>query len=209
MGMPKRKGQAGARRAFITRRKAMQQLQLSLKDFRRLCIIKGIYPVEPRKKKKGMSASKTYYLRDDINYLSHEPIIWKFWAYKSFLKKVTRLSKRKEHLAVDKLKENPPTYRMDHIVRERYPTFKDALKDLDDALCMLFLYANFAKNRGVPKELVDLSRRLSLEFMHYVIESKSLRKVFISIKGYYYQAEIMGLPITWIVPHQFVLNVCI
>ena len=39
--------------------------------------------------------------------------------------------------------------------------------------------------------------------MHYVIESKSLRKVFVSIKGYYYQAEIMGQTVTWIVPHSF------
>ncbi|XP_074598381.1 pescadillo isoform X1 [Brevipalpus obovatus] len=206
MTQPKRKGQTGAKRAFITRRKAMQKLQLSLKDFRRLCIIKGIYPVEPRKRKRGMSRSKTYYLLDDIRFLASEPIIWKFWEYKTFLKKVTRASHRKEDLLVQNLKDNPPIYRMDHIVKERYPSFTDALKDLDDSLCMCFLYANFAKNRGVPQELTDLCRRLTLEFMHYIIATKSLRKVFISIKGYYYQADVMGITITWIVPHQFVLN---
>ena len=37
----------------------------------------------------------------------------------------------------------------------------------------------------------------------YVIKSKSLRKTFISIKGIYYQAEVMGEKITWLVPHKF------
>ena len=43
--------------------------------------------------------------------------------------------------------------------------------------------------------------------MHYVIVSKSLRKCFISIKGYYFQAEIMGQKITWIMPHKLAYQV--
>lgn len=33
--------------------------------------------------------------------------------------------------------------------------------------------------------------------------SKSFRKVFLSIKGIYYQVEIMGQLVTWIVPYKF------
>ena len=39
---------------------------------------------------------------------------------------------------------------------------------------------------------------LMVEFMHYIIESRSLRKVFLSIKGIYCQAEIEGQTITWL-----------
>ncbi|KAG8936604.1 mRNA-binding ribosome synthesis protein nop7 [Tulasnella sp. 418] len=35
------------------------------------------------------------------------------------------------------------------------------------------------------------------------MRTRSLRKVFLSIKGIYYQAEVMGQTITWIVPYQF------
>ena len=45
-----------------------------------------------------------------------------------------------------------------------------------------------------------VSKRL-VEFMHYVMVTRSLKKVFISIKGYYYQADIMGHKVTWIVAH--------
>lgn len=51
-------------------------------------------------------------------------------------------------------------------------------------------------------------QRLIAEFQTYVANTRSLRKVFFSIKGIYYQAEIKGQTITWIVPYQFSQDVC-
>lgn len=96
-----------------------------------------------------------------------------------------------------------PEIKLDHIVKERYPTFIDALKDLDDCLTLLFLFSTFPSLHLIPREQSNLCRRLTIEFLHYVIASKSLRKVFISIKGYYFQAEIKGQKVTWIVPHYY------
>lgn len=45
--------------------------------------------------------------------------------------------------------------------------------------------------------------------MHYIIASKSLRKCFISIKGYYFQAEIKGQKVTWVMPHKLAYQVYI
>ena len=39
------------------------------------------------------------------------------------------------------LEQTKPVFTLDHLVRERYPTFVHALRDIDDALCMVHLYA--------------------------------------------------------------------
>lgn len=137
----------------------------------------------------------------------HEPIIWKLRDYKIFNRKVGRAKAMRDFASMKRYLDNHPTIKLDHIVKERYPTFIDALKDIDDCLTLCFLFSTFPSINHVPREHSALCRRLTVEFMHAVIEAKALRKVFISIKGYYYQAEFKGQTITWIVPHHFSFEV--
>lgn len=171
----------------MTRKAALKKLQLSLNDFRRLCIIKGIYPREPRNRKRAQKGHagtiKTLYHVKDIQFLLHEPIIWKLRDYKIFNKKVGRARAIKDFEKLHKYLNNHPTLKLDHIVKERYPTFLDALRDLDDCLTLLFLFSTFPSLAHVPRDQSALCQRLSMEFLHAVIDAKALRKVFISIKG--------------------------
>ncbi|CAC5403274.1 PES1 [Mytilus coruscus] len=221
--------ESGSATAYISRNQAIKKLQLNLADFRRLCILKGIYPHEPRHKKrvgKGSTAPKTYYFAKDINYISHEPIIHKFREFKRiqgkskivyishepiihkfrefkhFVRRLKKAINKRNTDAANRIRANKPKYKLDHIVKERYPSFIDALRDVDDCLSMCFLFATFPKTAHTSYDFILLSRRLTVEFMHYVIASRSLRKVFISIKGIYYQAEVMGQTISWVVPHK-------
>ena len=45
--------------------------------------------------------------------------------------------------------------------------------------------------------------KLAREFQAYVARTHGLRATFLSIKGTYYQAELFGVSVTWIVPHSF------
>ncbi|KAF4011582.1 hypothetical protein G4228_003622 [Cervus hanglu yarkandensis] len=200
------KYERGSATNYITRNKARKKLQLSLADFRRLCILKGIYPHEPKHKKKvnkGSTAARTFYLIKDIKFLLHEPIVNKFREYKVFVRKLRKAYGKSEWNTVERLKDNKPNYKLDHIVKERYPTFIDALRDLDDALSMCFLFSTFPRTGKCHVHTIQLCRRLAVEFMHYVIAARALRKVFLSIKGIYYQAEVLGQPIVWITPYTF------
>uniref|UniRef100_A0A8C4QJF8 Pescadillo n=1 Tax=Eptatretus burgeri TaxID=7764 RepID=A0A8C4QJF8_EPTBU len=104
------------------------------------------------------------------------------------------------------MRNNKPSYTLEHIVKERYPTFVDAVRDMDDALSMCSLFSTFPRSGRCHVSSVQLCRRLTVEFMHYVIAARALRKVFLSIKGIYYQAEIQGQEITWVVPYMFSRN---
>lgn len=101
----------------------------------------------------------------------------------------------------------PGKLSLDHIIKERYPTFVDALRDLDDALSLLFLFANLPSTSTVPPKTIALCQRLCHEFQHYLITTSSLQKSFLSIKGIYYQATIQGQDILWLVPYKFVQRV--
>ncbi|KAG0236985.1 Pescadillo N-terminus-domain-containing protein [Mortierella sp. GBAus27b] len=206
MGKLQKKGKAGAAINYITRNQALKKLQVTLADFRRLCILKGIYPREPKNKKKankGSTAPTTFYYAKDIQYLLHEPVLVKFREYKTFAKKMAKVLSKGQLSTAKTLAENKPVYTLDHIVKERYPSFTDALRDLDDALCMVFLFATMPKTDKLNSETIESCQRLAAEFQHYVMYTRSLRKVFLSIKGIYYQAEIKGQTITWLVPYQF------
>lgn len=148
----------------------------------------------------------------------------KLREHKAFAKKISRALGRGEWSIAKNLEDSKPTYRLDHIIKERYntllhslsahdschiryPTFVDAVRDIDDALCMIFLFASLPSNDRVSSSLIANCSRLAVEWQLYVMHSHSLRKVFLSIKGIYYQAEVMDQDVTWLVPHQFTQNV--
>jgi len=171
----------------------------------------GIYPREPRNKKKASKSSTqstTFYYSKDIQYLLHEPLLSKFRDHKALAKKIGRALGRGEVGDAARLeKTQTPRITLDHIIKERYPTFTDALRDLDDALSMLFLFANLPSSSTIPPKTIALCQRLCLEFEHYLVTTHSLRKSFLSNKGIYYQATIQGQDILWIVPYKFVQRV--
>lgn len=149
----------------------------------------------------------------------HEPLVATLRDTKSYAKKVARYTRKRDFAKVQSLEEHlKPQYSLDHLIKERYPSFVDALRDLDDALSMLYLFAalpntsNIAMNRDEKRmalapgheqlNFAHTSSALLREFEAYLVKEKCVRRSFISIKGIYYQAEIMNQTVTWIVPHE-------
>lgn len=206
----KKKNTRGNARNFITRSQAVRKLQISLADFRRLCIFKGIYPREPRNKKKankGSTAPTTFYYFKDIQYLMHEPVLAKFREHKTFAKKLTKALGRGEVSAAKRLEENRPNYKLDNIIKERYPSFADALGDIDDALNMLFLFSNLPATDQVSSKVTQNAQAICNQWLAYVSRERLVRKVFVSIKGVYYQATVKGEEVRWLVPYKFPENI--
>ncbi|CAN6811102.1 unnamed protein product [Brassica oleracea var. botrytis] len=204
--MPKHYRPAGKKKEgnaarYMTRSQALKSLQVNLNLFRRLCIVKGIFPREPKKKVKGNH--HTYYHVKDISFLQHEPLLEKFREIKTYQKKVQKAKAKKNEELARLLLTRQPTYKLDRLIRERYPTFIDALRDLDDCLTMVHLFAVLpaSDRENLEVKRVHNCRRLSHEWQAYISRTHALRKVFVSVKGIYYQAELEGQKITWLTPH--------
>ncbi|CAK81464.1 unnamed protein product (macronuclear) [Paramecium tetraurelia] len=201
MGKKIKKGKEGPVKEYVSRTKALKKLQVNLKDFRRLCILKGIYPREPPQKLRKQH--KTYYHNKDIAFLKNESILDTFRQRQAHLKKIRKALTRGDKLKAGRLRRNQPKDKLDHLVKERYPTFIDALNDLDDPLCLVSLFASFPthKELHIPNTLIRGCQKLLSQFLLYVSANNCLRKVFLSIKGIYYQAVVQGATITWIMPY--------
>ncbi|XAR51908.1 hypothetical protein NMG60_11006704 [Bertholletia excelsa] len=197
---PGKKKEGNAAR-YITRSQAVKQLQVSLPVFRRLCILKGIFPREPKKKVKGNH--HTYYHVKDIMFLKHEPLLEKLRDIRAYDKKVKKALSKKNRDLAERLLTRKPTYTLDRLIRERYPSFIDALRDLDDCLTMVHLFAALPaiEREKIEVKCIHNCRRLSHEWQAYISRTHKLRKTFISVKGIYYQAEVEGQKITWLTPH--------
>ncbi|KAH7847532.1 hypothetical protein Vadar_027245 [Vaccinium darrowii] len=197
---PGKKKEGNAAR-YITRSQAVKHLQVTLPVFRRLCILKGIFPREPKKKVKGNH--HTYYHTKDILFLKHEPLLEKFRDIRAYDKKVKKALSKKNRDLAERLLTRKPDYTLDMLIRERYPSFIDALRDLDDCLTMIHLFAALpaVEREKIQVKRIHNCRRLSHEWQAYISRTHKLRKTFISVKGIYYQVEVEGQKVTWLTPH--------
>ena len=199
------KGKAGQAAQYVTRAQALKKLQLSLSDFRRLCILKGVYPRAPQKKTQG--ADKTYYHVRDIRYMAADPIRFQLYSEEAADKKKSKLVGQ-GHLALARDLEKRTSRDLDlsHVIRERYPSFTAALMDLDDCVSTLALIGSIPTDREskFSAAVVAECSNLYTEFLAYVAATKTLTKTFASIKGFYFQANLPeGAKVTWLHPHRF------
>ena len=203
MGKKQKKDHSGLDATFIGRSACLKRLQVTLKDFRRLCILKGIYPREPLGRVPKNKKGQTFYHVKDIKAIAHEPVLEKFREFRAFTKKVRRAAGRNERDEAARKNALAPTYTLHHLVKERYPRFADALSDLDDALTLVYLFAALPSERNIKAKVTNKAKSLAAAWGAYCATTCSITKSFISVKGVYMEASIRGTEIRWIVPHSF------
>ncbi|KXS11955.1 hypothetical protein M427DRAFT_35265 [Gonapodya prolifera JEL478] len=217
MGKAKKKGDRGAASNFISRTRAVKKLQVSLADFRKLCILKGVYPrAVPTAALKRMGAStapRTYYYTKDIQYLLHEPLVAQFRRNKVYIRKIRQAANKGESdlvLASLEREWKMQEIGIEHIIKERYPTFSQALHDLPDALTLLHTFLRLPSGKTpshatIPSSTLQLVRRLCAEWQYVTARRGMLKRSFVSVKGVYYGVELGGgeQEVVWVVPHEF------
>lgn len=79
---------------------------------------------------------------------------------------------KRDTTRVKSLKEEKPQLDINHIVKERYYHFEDALRDLDDSLSMLSLFAKFPSHRlfNIDPVKIEISNTLLLMFKAFIVK---------------------------------------
>lgn len=203
MGKVRQKGKSGLEATMIGRSKCLSMLQINIKDFRRLCILKGIYPRVPIGRTPSNKKGQSFYHIKDIRAIAHEPILEKFRETRAFMKKIRRAAGRKEPSEATRKHSILPTYTLHHLVKERYPRFVDALGDLDDALTLTFLFAALPATVDIKPSIVKTAKQLAAAWGAYCATAHKLTKAFVSVRGVYLEANIHSTQVRWVVPHAF------
>eukprot|EP00796_Vickermania_ingenoplastis_P009111 gene9111-6402_t len=204
------------KKKYLTRMQATRLLQMDSIHFRRMCILKGVYPrALARSKQKQSGNEKQYYLAREIKWLVRDHVAEKMMAHRAWEKKVKRAEAMglKDNL---KLLHSPavkPQHSLVATIKERYPYFIDAVKDIDDAMSMITLYAFLSPevksestvetHHTLTSGLHERARATCDAWNEYVTKAKVLSKGFISIKGYYYEAIVRNERVRWLSPHEY------
>ena len=122
------------------------------------------------------------------------------------MKKVRKLVNRKEHALAIELFDRRPQYNLNHLVKERYPTFQSALRDLSDGLNLMHLFSVLPSLGPIRSEKTESCNDFCRKWKSYIETTFSLTKAFISVKGIYFQANVQGESVTWLRPHVFSQN---
>ncbi|EAY18218.1 Pescadillo N-terminus family protein [Trichomonas vaginalis G3] len=196
--LPFQKGKEGKSSNLVKEDEAIERVALDPKDMGRMAILRGVYPkVSPKDK----NSPWAYFHKKDLQMINSDPMAWFIRDHANWLKHHEKRYNRKE---LDQTPEPVAPY--DQLIRSRYPTFADAIKDLDDALTTVALFAQMSGSDILDSARVLKCRHLLAEFHYYVSHKHLLTKGFISKRGFHFEAQIEGLPVVWLIPHQFTLS---
>ncbi|KAH0571972.1 Pescadillo cell cycle regulator [Spironucleus salmonicida] len=186
----------------IPRNKAIKYLQCTASEFRRLCIISGVFPRTPGNQFAGNVA---YYLKADIKQLSRSNLLETLRSEKAYKKRAISLKQQKLYEQLKFHRLTKPSADYSSLILSRYPTFQLALADLDDCLSLISLCTGSSTSFFTP-QLTETCTKLRTEFDNYISCTNSLLKTFISVKGFYFQAAVHNQVITWLEPHRTSAN---
>ena len=192
------KNKVGKSSNLVIESDAINRTDLEPKDLKRMCILRGVYP---REMPKDRNSPWAYFHKEDLKMINNDPMSWFIREHAAWLKRYNKKFNRKEQYG-----EEEPVAPYDQLIRPRYPQFADALRDLDDALTTVALFAQMSGSELIDSERVLNCRQLLAEFHYYVSHRHLLTKGFISKRGFHFEANIEGVPVVWLLPHQFTLT---
>ncbi|KAL6122221.1 hypothetical protein NUSPORA_00780 [Nucleospora cyclopteri] len=175
---------------FMSKKMAISKLNVTEKQFDKLCVLCSIYPVIADKRNCIDKEDDFYFTIDDIKFIYHSEafanvkINSKRDSKRDFYRR-NGLLKRAETIKNVELRFIP-------LIKRKYSSFGDSLSHMGNSLRQLY-FIDLFKISNV-KEILE-------EFEEFIKSNCLLQKAFLAKKGIYYQFTIQNCFIVWMVPY--------
>ncbi|KAM0681722.1 mRNA-binding ribosome synthesis protein [Glugoides intestinalis] len=175
---------------FVSRKKAIEKLNLTEKRFDKLTVIIGIYPVIKTDKHCYDRSDDWYYKIDDIKRIFYSE------AYHTLNKNLRIQSKREKLMKMQQLERAAKLFDEETdfvgLVKQKYKSLGHSIDDLGSTLRNLYL---------INMLEIDIVKSILLEFEDFITERGLLSKAFMSKKGIYFGFNIQNIIISWLAPY--------
>lgn len=175
---------------FVSRKTALERLNVTETQFNRLMVLCNVYPVVADSKNCYDRVEGWYYLIDDIKKIFYSET---YEILNSNLEKSIKrekLMKVEQKERAEKLKDSE--FNFVELVKQKYESLGHSIEDLGNSLRHLYLIKMLEIDE-VEKELID--------FENFVLSRRLLNKAFLSKKGIYFAFDIEKIMIVWMVPY--------
>eukprot|EP00835_Amoeboradix_gromovi_P004427 NODE_344_length_10554_cov_0.516308.p3 type:complete len:485 gc:universal NODE_344_length_10554_cov_0.516308:7944-6490(-) len=181
--------------AMLSRNQAVKYLQVSLSEFRMMCILLHISP--------KLVKQQQLFLQKDIKFLNNHPLVPVIRELKILKRKCIHYYHKDNAIYENYMEQvnNLILRQMPKIIQQNYPKFYNIWYDLDDILSLLYCVKYLPCNEYIGSKEIQKTEELLDQFELLLKKLKiGITKSFISIKGVYIQFYLQDQPITYVVP---------
>lgn len=175
---------------YVSRKASLQKLDMTEKQFNRLCVLFAVYPVITDVKNCYDKIDGWYYRIEDIKRMFYSE------AREILRRNVKKEIKRQELVKFKQLERAAKIiddeFNLSDLVKHKYPTFGESIGDLGNTLRNLYLIDMLA---------IDSCRSELEIFETFVAKRGFLSMAFMSKKGVYFGVRIEKVLIAWMAPY--------
>lgn len=175
---------------YVSRKAALQRLNISEKQFDRLTVLFGIYPVVADTKNCYDKVDGWYYKIDDIRKIFYSE------TYEILNKNVKKETKREHFLRFQQLdrasKIIMDEFNLVDLIKQKYDSLGKSIDDLGNTLRNLYVIDLLSVD--------DVKNEIEM-FEKFVIERKLLNRAFMSKNGVYFSIDIENIIVCWMIPY--------
>lgn len=176
---------------YVSRKMAIEKLGIKPRQFDRLCVLCGIYPIVAPYRNRVDIEEGWYYEIDDVKRIYYSDAYDVLKSNLRINEKIEKCIKFNRTSKLEFYKEEE--YGFVSLIKNKYSAFSESLSKLGESLSQLYIVKML--------EIDQKSASVLDEFENFVTQNSLLSCGFMSQKGVYYSFNVEKIRVVWRVPY--------